>query len=173
MVQDEDEVRQQLGGLAGGLQLVREDQQVVHQPPGVRLALHLVADAHQVPAAGQFPHRREGVGDPGGGEIGPADDPGDEVTGLGQGQELRCLPGQGDGLDQHGGGDAGGPCLGFEVGEGEVAAQRCEFGSGDPVLVANGQVPHMVVRVDDPRAGLLGRHSAHATGSEASAPSDE
>ncbi len=56
-----------------------------------------------------------------------------------------------------------------QVGAGEVAPRRGEFRSAEPVLVADGQVPHLVTGVHDAGPGLRSGHSSHTTGSEASA----
>jgi hypothetical protein len=210
VVEDEGEPGQPPGGLHRGRELVGFHQQVVDearvgdggqaaqhvgacQPAGVRFALHLVADAHQALTARPFAQPVEGVGDLGRGEVGPADDPGDQVAPGGQSEELGGLLGHGDRLYQHGGGDSGGTRFRFQVREREVATQRGEFGTGDPVLVADGEVPDMVVGVDDPdaparapavntrdrgadtrgRAGVRPAHSSHTTGSDASEPSAE
>ena len=73
------------------------------QPAGVGLALDLVADADQPVPAGEFAQAREGVGDIGRGEVGPADDARDEVAAVGEGEEFGGLLGDGDRLDEHGG----------------------------------------------------------------------
>ncbi|MDQ0597273.1 hypothetical protein QF037_001618 [Streptomyces canus] len=172
----------QCGGCfdAGG-QLVGQDEEVVDEacrghggetPPYVRpqqpfrvgLSLDLVADALEVSAAGEFPEAGQFVGDVGTGEIGPADDTGDQVVCGGQRQELRGLLGDGDRLDEYRPVHSGGGCLEGEVGDGEVPPDRAVL--GDPVLVAHRQVPEVVVRVD--------RHgSSHTTGRPAAAPWSE
>ncbi len=122
-----------------------------------------MADALQVVAAGEFAQAGEFVGDVRAGEVGPADDSGDQVVRVGEGEELGGLLGDGDRLDEDGPVDAGRAGHGCEVGDGEVPSQRLEFGSGDPVLVADREVPDVVVGVD--------RHgSSHTTGRPASAP---
>jgi hypothetical protein len=185
VVEDEGEAGQLLVGPGAGGQLVREHDQVVdepgvgdggqsaadvraQQPLGVGFALDLVADALEVPAAGEGAQAGAFVGDVGPGEVGPADDAPDQVVPGGQGQELRGLLGHGDGLHEDRAAHPGTPRLGFEVLHREVASQRGEFGSGDPVLVADGQVPHVVVGVDHGHDG-----SSHTTGRPASAPPSE
>lgn len=187
MVEDEGESGQQFGGLRGGGQLVLQDDQVVHesgggdggqtaayvraqQPLRVRLPLHLMAYPHQPVAAGQFAQRGEGVRDPGRGEIGPADDARDEVAPVRGGKELGGLLGDPDGLDEHGRGHPGGPGLGVQVREGEVPAEGSHGRAGDPVLVAYGQIPDVVVGVDHARRC---HDSSQTTGSPAPAPAAE
>nr|BBJ55633.1 hypothetical protein SAVMC3_82620 [Streptomyces avermitilis] len=136
------------------------------QPVGVGLALDLVADAPQIRAAGELREARQLVGHVRPGQVGPADHSPDQLTLRREGEELRRLLGDGDRLHEHGPVDPGRPCLRFEVRDSEVPPQGLEFRAGDPVLVADGQVPDVVVGVD--------RHgSSHTTGRPASAPAPE
>ncbi|GAP52778.1 uncharacterized protein SAZU_7657 [Streptomyces azureus] len=183
MVQDEGESGQQGRRLGAGRELVGQHDQVVHQPrvghggqaaaylrtqqpPRIRLALDLVPGALEVPPAGQLPQPGQLVGHVGAGEVGPADDPRDQLVLVGERQEFRGLLGDGDGLDEDGAVDARRAGLGCEILHGEVAPDRVAL--GDPVLVPHGQVPDVVVRVDHGHDG-----SSQTTGRPASAPSPE
>lgn len=183
VVEDEGEPRVRPRGLGGGRELVGQHHEVVdearvgdggespvdvgaQQPARVGFALDLVADALQVAAAGEFAEAGEFVGDVGTGQVGPADDSGDQVVGVGEDQELGGLLGHGDRLDEYGAGDARRARLGFEVRDREVPPERLEFGPGEPVLVPYREVPDVVVGVD-------GHGSSHTTGRPARAPASE
>lgn len=113
-----------------------------------------MAAARQLPQPGQL------VGDVRPGQVGPADHTRDQLAPRREGEELRGLLGHGDRLYEDRAVDAGGPCLRCEVRHAEITSQWLEFGPGDPVLVADREVPHVVVRVH--------RHgSSHTTGSPA------
>ena len=64
-------------------------------------------------------------------------------------EHLGRLARLGHGLHQHGGGHALGRGLGLEVRQQEVAAQRVQAGLIEPRLRPHGQVPDVVVRIDD------------------------
>jgi hypothetical protein len=128
-----------------------------------------MTQAHQFPAARPVLDGGDAVGEVRRGQVGPADDPGDQVAGIGQREQFGGLPRYGDGLHHDARGHAVRLCRGLVVTEEEIAAQRREGRTGDPVLVAYAQVPYVVVSVDDPH----GRHSSQATGSAAAAPPAE
>jgi hypothetical protein len=151
------------GELAGGDDQVVDQARVRHrgqaaqhvgtgQPARIGFALYLVPDADQLAAARHLGQRGQPVVNAGGGQVGPADHPGDQVAGGGQGEQFRGLAGHGDGLHDDARGHAAGPGERPVVAEQEVAAQRREGRPGDPVLVAYPQVPQVVVGVDDPHS---------------------
>ncbi len=186
MVEDEGEAGQSGGRRRAGGELVRQHHQVVdqtgvgdgleasahvgpQQPLGVGFALDLVADALQVTSAREFGEPGQGVGDVRAREVGPADHSGDEFAVVREGEELRGLLLDGDGLHEDGGRDTGRlRARASRSLEREVPPDRGELLAGDPVLVAHGEVPDVVVRVDD-----RGHHSSQTTGRPASAPSAE
>jgi hypothetical protein len=87
------------------------------------LVLHLMPDADEPAPPWAFGERGEPAGGVGSGEIGPSDDAGDLVGGVGRSQHLRCLRRDGDGLHQHAGVYAGRGQLRTQLVQREVAPQ--------------------------------------------------
>ncbi len=189
MVEHEGQLRELADRLDRGGQLVRPDQQFVDQagvldrgqavehvrtdqPVRVRLVLGLVPDALQ-PAAGrvglQAADPLAGVAR---GQVDPADYRHDAVHGVSQHQHLGCLVRIGDGLHQHRGVHRGPLQRGLQVGGPEVAAQRFHLDADDPRLVADVEIPQVVVGVDGHRTPPLAPEWARPGTSPALSKSD-
>jgi len=183
---DEDQFRHRGGRPGRGAQLAGRDDQVVDQagpgdggqavqhigpvqPVRVGFALDLVPQADQLRAARLFLEGGDAIRDVRGGQVGPADHPGEQIAGAGQREQFGGLPRHGDGLHHHARGHAVRVGHGLVLAGREVAAQRSHRRAGDPVLVADAKIPHVVVSVDDRYA----RHSSQTTGSAAPAPPAE
>ena len=113
------------------------------EPARIGFVLDKVAEADQPTAAWLFFQPGQFVGDPGIGQVGPADYAGDgldlqELLGLGRAVEH---------LDQDAGVDSAALAGLLEVGLVEAAPQGREV--GQPVVPGRGRVPQVVVAIDD------------------------
>jgi hypothetical protein len=118
------------------------------QPAWVRLALHQVADAHQVCAAGTRTQGIECLRKAAGREVGPADHPGYRARLARQGQELGRLGRAGEHLDEDRPVDSGRCGQRREIGEGEVPADGGHPGAVQPRMRPPAELPDVMVRVD-------------------------
>ena len=171
VIEDEPEPGERAGGGHRGRQVARLADHVVgearlghrgqaaqHGRPGqpVRVGLdqHGVPYACQAVAAGKFAQLRQHVGDMRRGQVCPADHARDQAGPRGEGKQFRRFPGFGDGLHHDGRRDALGRGQRCQVRQREVPQQRCQHRiAGQPGLVMRGQVPEVLMGIDDRRPG--------------------
>jgi hypothetical protein len=118
------------------------------QPAWIRLALHQMADAHQVRAARTRTQGIECLRKAVGREVGPADYPGDRAWRARQGQEFGRLGRAGEHLDEDRPVNSGRCGERGEIGEGEVAADGGHSGVVQPRMRPRSELPDVMVRVD-------------------------